>query len=77
MTFISLLSVLAAVANINELLKEDGDPHLTMEALQRPEAQLSEVIPDYPSLYHDQLVGLKKLKEEQVGESAVSFVAEF
>nr|XP_039271363.1 ras GTPase-activating-like protein IQGAP1 isoform X2 [Styela clava] len=61
--------MLAAVAAINDLLREDGDPHETMQALQKTEAQLPEVVPDYPSLYHDQLVELKKMKEDQLGEN--------
>lgn len=63
--------MVAAVASINDLLTDGGDPHLTMEALLRPEAQLPEVLPDYPSLYHDQLLELKKLKQEQAGDGAV------
>lgn len=66
-----LITVNAAADEINALLHRGGDPNKTMEILCRPDAHLPEVIPDYPSLYHDQLVELKTMKQEQNGEQAV------
>lgn len=60
------------VANINRLLKEGGNPQETMHELQKSEAQLPEVEADYPNLYHDQLLQLLKLKQDNIGAEEVN-----